>query len=102
MKQRAAGSVSYWDSQREFGFKAPENYTLGHCSKKKFIGITLFSENEYYIFLLIIYLPTSVHTGNSVILLILLILAGVKVYLFFWSQGGFQDLGIPWTYFFSW
>lgn len=58
-------------------------WSLGHknCSKKNFLEITLRSENESLIFLLIICLSTSIHRWNSVISLILFILPGIRIHV---------------------
>lgn len=76
----------FWDpTVRWDGIWPPAlgNQILGCYSKKtkKSPGIILSSENQCHIFLLILYSSTSVHSQNSVILLILLILAGTKIHV---------------------
>lgn len=62
--------------------RTQKNHILKCCSKKNFLEITFFSENENCIFPLIICLSTSIHMWNSVIPLILFILPGTKIHIF--------------------
>lgn len=60
--------VIYWDpieSERVW-FRVLENQTLGLSSKKKFLGITLVSENEYHISLLMTYFSSQLKFGYPV------------------------------------
>lgn len=85
--------VISWDPTVRWSMASwPSKIKLRHCTKKKFLKITFCSENEHHIFLLI-NLSTSVRGWNSIILFIFLILAGIKIHMFLWSQAGFQDLG---------